>query len=136
MKVLEKTATLGEMTFKVQTNRDIAVKSFEAYPDLVEYLFSKQGQKVKSDNDFFIQAIKDKELSKLFKMNDKIGELIEFALPLMLESAKDPTNAQDIISYAKENNAEEVFNAAMLEFLMQGFTLREQEKPKIQFSMK
>jgi predicted nucleotidyltransferase len=124
------------MTFRVQTNRDIAVKSFEMFPDLIEYLFKKQNQKIESDNDFFINAIKDKELSKLFNMNDKISELIEFALPLMLESAKDTTNPKDIISYAIENNAQEIFNSTMLDFLVQGFTPREQEKPKIQFSMK
>lgn len=136
MKFLEKTATLGEMTFKIQTNRDIAIKTFEQFPDLMEYLIKKQGKAANNDNDFFIQALKNKELGELFDMEDKIQELIKFALPLMLESAKDTTNASEIFKYAEQNNALSIFNNAMLEFLMQGFTQRGMEEPKIRFSMK
>lgn len=136
MKVLEKTATLGEMTFKVQTNRDIAVKTFEEFPDLMEYLINQQARGKQDETQFFLNAIKNKELSLLFNMDEKLCELIKFALPLMLESAKDTTNANDIIEYAKENDVLETFNSAMLEFLVQGFTPREQGKAKIQFSMK
>lgn len=136
MKVLEKTATLGEMTFKVQTNRDIAVKTFEEFPDLMEYLINQEARGKQNDTQFFINAIKNKELGMLFNMDEKLCELIKFALPMMLESAKDTTSANEIIEYAKENGVQETFNAAMLEFLVQGFTQREQAKPKIQFSMK
>ena len=41
MRVLEKTVTLGEMKFKVATDRDIAVKAFEEFPDLIDYLTKK-----------------------------------------------------------------------------------------------
>ena len=44
MKLLEKQVTLGEMEFKVATNRDIAIKTFEQFPDLMEYLISQKGQ--------------------------------------------------------------------------------------------
>ena len=144
MKVLEKTAELGALKFKVQTNRDIAVKSFEEFPDVIKYLVDRQG-KVSTDNKEFLKshpalkdldAIKNKELGVLFDINDKIAQLIEFALPLMLESAKETIAAREILDYAKENGALEIFNSKMLEFLAQGFTQREQEKPKIQFSMK
>lgn len=136
MKVLEKTAELGALKFKVQTNRDIAVKSFEEFPDVIKYLVDRQG-KVSTDNkQFFLDAIKNKELGVLFDINDKIAQLIEFALPLMLASAKETITAREILDYAKENGALEIFNSKMLEFLAQGFTQREQEKPKIQFSMK
>ena len=136
MKVLEKQVTLGEMEFKVATNRDIAIKTFEQFPDLMEYLISQKGQENSNEEEFFIEALKKKELSKLFDMNNKLGELIAYALPLMLKSANDNSNAVEIIDYAKENGADRVFNSAILEFLMQGFTQRELAKPKIKFSMK
>ena len=136
MKVLEKQVTLGEMEFKVVTNREIAIKTFEQFPDLMEYLISQKGNSNANEEEFFINALKKKELSKLFDMDNKLGELIAYALPLMLKSANDNSNAVDIIDYAKENGADGVFNSAILEFLMQGFTQRELVEPKIKFSMK
>ena len=136
MKFLEKEVTLGEMKFKVRTNREIAVKAFEQYPDLIEYLFNKQGAKTKNETQYFIDALKKKELGTLFSMNDKIADLIGYALPLMLEGAGDKTSAVQIIDYARANDAKDMFNSKMLEFLVEGFTQRGQEKPKIQFSMK
>ena len=136
MKVLEKQVTLGEMEFRVATNRDIAIKTFEQFPDLMEYLITQKGNQSANEEEFFIKALKKKELSKLFDMDNKLGELVAYALPLMLKSANDNSNAVEIIDYAKENGADGVFNSAILEFLMQGFTQRELAKPKIKFSMK
>lgn len=136
MKVLEKQVTLGEMEFRVATNRDIAIKTFEQFPDLMEYLISQKGNSNANEDEFFINALKNKELSKLFDMDNKLGELVAYALPLMLKSANDNSNAVDIIDYAKENGADGVFNSAILEFLMQGFTQRGLVEPKIKFSMK
>lgn len=136
MKFLEKQVTLGDMEFKVRTNRDIAVKAFEEYPELIEYILNKQGGESKSEQQYFIEALKNKELGVLLDMNGRIANLIEFALPLMLKEAGDETDVKSIIDYAKENDADEIFNAKMLEFLVEGFTLRGQDKPKILFSMK
>lgn len=137
IKVLEKTVTLGEKVFKVGTDRNIAVKAFEEHPELIEYLVNKQGAIGKSDDTaFFLEAIKNKELGMLFDMESKLADLIAFALPMMLEKAGDKSNAQEIISYAKENDADTMLNNGMLEFLVQGFTQRELAKPKIKFSMK
>lgn len=136
MKVLEKQVTLGEMEFRVATNRDIAIKTFEQFPDLMEYLITQKGNSNANEEEFFINALKKKELSKLFDMDNKLGELIAYALPLMLKSANDNSHAVEIIDYAKENGADGVFNSAILEFLMQGFTQRELVEPKIKFSMK
>lgn len=134
MKFLQKEVTLGEMEFKVRTNRDIAVRAFEEYPELIEYVLNKQGTDL-DDDKFFINALKNKELGILLDMNGRIEKLIEFALPLMLKEAGDETDAKTIIDYARENDADEIFNAKMLEFLIKAFTLRGQE-PKILFSMK
>ena len=136
MKLLEKQVTLGEMEFKVATNRDIAIKTFEQFPDLMEYLISQKVQENSNEEEFFIEALRKKELSKLFDMDNKLADLIAYALPFMLKTANDNSSAVEIIDYAKENGADGVFNSAILEFLMQGFTQRELAKPKIKFSMK
>ena len=136
MKLLEKQVTLGEIEFKVASNREIAIKTFEQFPDLMEYLISQKGQENSNEKEFFIEALRKKELSKLFDMDNKLADLIAYALPLMLKTANDNSSAVEIIEYAKENGADGVFNSAILEFLMQGFTQRELAKPKIKFSMK
>lgn len=135
MKILEKTVTLGEMSFKIAVDRDIAVKSFEEYPELIEYLFKKQNSLNDNEN-LFLDAIKNKELSKIFEMEEKFAELVGFALPLMLKKAGDKTNAKTIIKYAVENGVNTQMNSALLEFICEGFTQRELAKPKIKFSMK
>ena len=134
MKLLEKNVELGEKKFKISTDRNIAIQSFEAYPDVIEYIIKNKGNVV-GEEEMFLDAIKNKELSKLFEINDKLATLVEFVLPLMLKKANDNSNAQEIIEYAKENDALEEFNSAIVEFLFLGFTQRGLGKPKIKFSM-
>lgn len=134
----ERTVTLGEKQFKVVANRDIAVKSFEQFPDVIIYLKEqeKNAKSNKNEDDLFVELLKNKQLGKMFEINDKMAELVKFALPLMLAEANDNSNANDIISYAEENNVAEQFNAKIFELITNAFTQRGQEKPKIQFSMK
>ena len=134
MKILEKSVELGEMKFKISTDRNIAIKSFEAYPDVIEYIITTKNS-VENDEELFINAIKNKELGKLFEMNDKLGLLVKFVLPLMLEKSKDTTDAESIINYAKDNEVLDSFNSAIVEFLFMGFMQGELGKPKIKFSM-
>lgn len=136
MKLLEKNVTLGEMKFKVAVNRDIAIKSFEEFPELIEYIISQENNDASDEQSIFINALKKKELSVLYDMEENLAKLIGFALPLMLQSAGDTSDAMAIIQYAKENDADSILNSAMLEFLMQGFSQRGLAKPKIKFSMK
>ena len=136
MKVLEKQVTLGEMEFKVATNRDMAVKVFEEFTDLMEYITSQRESMGADENTAFVEMLRKKELSKFIRMDEQLKDLVAYALPLMLKSANDNSDANEIIKYAKENGADGVFNSAILEFLMQGFTQRELAKPKIKFSMK
>ena len=137
LKFLTKTVELGEKKFKVAVDRDIACDAFEQFPNLIEYLMKKEVKNRKeNDADFFLNALKNKELKQLFNMEKQISELIGFALPLMLDKAGDSSDADEIIQYAKDNNAEQIFNNGMLEFIIQGFTPRELAVPKIKFSMK
>lgn len=138
MRVLERTVTLGEKQFKIVANRDIAVKSFEEFPDVIIYIKEqeKSAKSKKTDDDLFVELLKNKQLGKMLEIDDKLAELVKFALPLMLAEAKDNSNADEIISYAEDNNVIEQFNAKIFELIAQAFTQREQEKPKVQFSMK
>lgn len=136
MKLLEKNVTLGEMKFKVAVNRDIAIKSFEEFPELIEYIISQENSGATDEQSVFMNALRGKKLKALYDMEENLAKLIEFALPLMLETAGDTSDAMAIIEYAKENDADSILNSAMLEFLMQGFSQRGLAEPKIKFSMK
>lgn len=136
MKLLEKNVTLGEMKFKVAVNRDIAIKSFEEFPELIEYIISQENSGATDEQSVFMNALRGKKLKVLYDMEENLAKLIEFALPLMLETASDTSDAMAIIEYAKENDADSILNSAMLDFLMQGFSQRGLAEPKIKFSMK
>ena len=136
IKILEKTVTLGDMKFKVAVDRDIAIKSFEEYPELIEYFINQQKKAGLGETEFFIDSLKNKTLNELYSKDEELSKLIEFALPLMLEKANDKSSAEEILQYADENNARSTVNSAMLKFLFQGFTQRELAKPTIKFSMK
>lgn len=139
MKVLEKTVELGEMSFKVRANRDIAVDTFQKYPDVLKYAIKHKGiaSEEDIDVDMFLQLLTNNGLDELTNIRQQLSEMVAYALPIMLKSAHDTTNADDIIKYATENNALDVMNSGLLEFIAQGFTQGElANKPKIKFSMK
>ena len=137
LKFLTKTVELGEMKFKVSVDRDIACDSFQQFPDLMEYLISKKKDIIaRDDDDFMLKALKKKELKNIFDVEDKVTELIEYALPLMLKKAEDKSDAKKIMEYADDNNALRIFNKGMLDFLFQGFSQGELANPTIKFSMK
>lgn len=136
IKILEKTVTLGDIKFKVAVDRDIAIKSFEEYPELIEYFINQQKKAGLGETAFFIYSLKNKTLNELYSKDEELSKLIEFALPLMLAKANDKSSAEEILQYADENNARSTVNSAMLKFLFQGFTQRELAKPTIKFSMK
>lgn len=134
MKLLQKRVELGKYKFNVVTDRDLAIKSFEAYPEVVEYIL-KNDSSATDDVEIMINAIKKKELKQLLELEEKLAELVKFVLPLMLEKAGESVNAQELIEYATDNDAIEDFNAGIIEFLIMGFMQRGLGKPKIKFSM-
>ena len=134
MKLLEKQVTLGKYQFKVATDRDLAIKSFEAYPDVIEYILKNESNAT-DDVELIVSAIKKKELALLFEYEEKLAQLVRFVLPLMLEKAGEEVNAQEIIEYATKNDVVDDFNAGIIELLMLGFMQRGLGQPKIKFSM-
>lgn len=123
------------MEFSVSVDREIAVKTLEEFPELLEYFVSSENKTIEKDSSF-IEMIKSKQLSKILEMNNQIGEAISFALPQMLKKAQDKSNAKKIIEYAIENGVDQEMYAGLWEFLLEGFTQGELGSPKIKFSMK
>ena len=139
MKTLTKVVTLGKLKFTLGVDRDIAIKGFEEYPDVLEFLISKKDLvNEKNEESMFLKMLKSKELSNMYKVEDRIGELVAFVLPLMLKKGGEngDITARDILDYAEENGATTVVNSSFLELLMQAFFQGELEKPKVKFSMK
>lgn len=134
MKLLEKRVTLGEYEFKVVTDRELAIKSFEAYPETIEYILKNEASSG-NDVEIMINAIKNKELKELLEMEDKLRDLVKYVLPIMLKKAGESLDAQEIIDYATENDVIDDFNIGIIDFLFLGFSQRELGKPKIKFSM-
>lgn len=137
IKFLTKKVELGEMSFKVGIDRDIACDAFQEFPDLIEYLMSKKADIVaKDDDDFFFKALKQKQLKEIMGIEDKVTDLVGYALPLMLKKAKDNSDAEEIMEYARDNGVLKIFTKGMVDFIFEGFSLGELGTPKIKFSMK
>jgi hypothetical protein len=132
MQILVKSVELGEMKFKVGTDRDIAVKCFNEFPELLEKIKEQEEVLENKSSKMFDETVL--ELSDYIL--EELPKFIKFALPLMLEKAGDNSNAEEIIKYAQDNNATEIMNVPLMEFVAQGFTQRKLAKPKIKFSMK
>lgn len=135
MNKLIKQVEFGEMSFKVGINRDITIKVFEEFPDFVSRVLD-----IKGGTDIKV-AIKQKKTREIFELGDYITQslkdVIPFALPLLLAEANDNSNSKDIIKYAIENDADELFNMEMWQFILVGFTEGgKQKQPKVSFKMK
>ena len=134
MKILEKHVELGKYNFKLATDRDIAVKSFKAFPDVIEYIIENE-EMGQTDAKLVMDAIRNDKLDSLLEMEEKLGELARFVLPMMLKKAKEELDAEEIIEYATKNYVIDDFNIGIVEFLFLGFMQRGLGQPKIKFSM-
>ena len=105
------------------------MQSFQEFPDLIEYLMQQEKEVGKGDiseADYLVKLIKSKQLKQALSVTEDIGEMVKFALPLMLEKAEDKTNYHKIIDYIDENGIKDEFNSAVFGFISLGFTLGEQ----------
>jgi hypothetical protein len=140
MKKLIKHIDCGKYSFGVGINREIAVETFEAFPQLTEYIFERaeKGEQENIDSPTFIkQLLEKKELSKLIQISDQIGECVKFAFPKMLKLAEETLDVNELIEYIVENGVEQEFNQGVFEIILQGFTQREVvPEKKVNFSIK
>ena len=137
MKTLTKTATFGEKKFKIAINREIAVKTFDEFPQEVDFLIKTyQGKGKDSLSETLEKGFFSKALSERDEITKSVIEIAEYALPKMLEFAEDKSDANEILDYLKKNNAIFVASTILFEFLAQGFTLDEPVQPKIKLVLK
>ena len=142
MKILRKHIECGEYSFDIAVDRDIAVRTMEAFPDLCEYMFTKAREsagKIEAKTDdfqFLMDSIHKKELHKLYEQERNYEEFIKYAFPLMLKKAGSDLDAKEIINYVYENGVDTEFNTALYEFILMGFTQGEvTKKKKVNFSI-
>lgn len=140
MKTLLKSVEIGKYKFYVGIDRDIVADTFEAFPDLVEFLLSNTSE---DRSEIIIKAVKEKKFRQVLDSNNQIADFVKFAFPRMLKKADgakgsaNASRAEEILKYVYDNNVEDVFNANMFEFICSGFTPETAEKkPKVKFVMK
>lgn len=132
MKKLYKDIEIGEYKFRVCVNRDIAIQCAENFKDFFSKMFDNV--KDKKEKLFNVANLKqDLEYADFLKQNS--GDVVKFALPLMLNEADDTTDSEKLIKYIYDNDADEVFNAKMLEFIIMGFSPEEAKKPKVKIKI-
>lgn len=137
MEKLIKKVTLGEIEFKVGTNRNILVDVLEANEEYTDIMFRQTTDELKTDGNLdFKKMIKAKKISDLLKLQDLIPEVSKYALPKMLECANENIEAEKIIAYAEENEVDDVLYNGLNEFLLEAFTFGKQDKnPKVKFAI-
>lgn len=143
LKILTKHIECGKYSFKVAIDRDIAIKSLEAFPELSAYIFNtakaeskKPKGAARDEVDILVDNIKTGKTSELAKREDEVLECVKFAFPLMLAKAGETLDAKELIAYMEENGVIEDFTTGMYELILMGFTQREVAKKKVGFSMK
>lgn len=138
MNILTKTVECGEYVFEIATDRNIAVKTFEAFPTFIEKAVNGDILSGQNEKDFFVTAVKQKRLGELLEAQEQISEIAAYALPMMIEKAGGERSvAAKILEYAKENDVDIMLANAIIEFLMQGFIRGERERaPKVRFAIR
>jgi hypothetical protein len=135
MKECKKHCKIGEMEFDIIITRDLVFETMKKYPKYWEIV--EKNKQIKSEE---IDMSKLEDLEKLMELNDELAELspkmVAYSLPRMLKLANDKTNADEIIQYCVDNDADEVFYTKTMEFFMLGFTKGNAvKKPKIEIVM-
>ena len=134
MKIYKKHIILDKFEFDVAIDREITARAFEEFPDFTTYALSNSENK----DDIVATAIKEKKLLQLFELNDEMGELVKFALPLMMKKAGEENaeeKAKEIFAFVDENEFTDEFSSKIFEIICLGFTRGTGEKKKVKFSM-
>lgn len=147
MRILKRHIEMGEKSFDVAIDRSIVADVFERFPNQLELMVNMRDKKyddteseteseTKTD---IVELAKTKRLKDLIVYEDNAREIVIFALPMLLEKAKenDPVSmAHDILNYVEENEVDE-FYTAIWEFILSGFTTNGRDKEqKVSFVMK
>ena len=134
MKIYKTHIILDKFEFDVAIDREITARAFEEFPDFTTYALSNTDNK----DDIVATAIREKKLLKLLELNDDMGELVKFALPLMMKKAGEENaeeKAKEIYAFVDENEFADEFNSKIFEIICLGFTKGTGEKKKVKFSV-
>lgn len=134
MKIFKKHITLENIEFDVAIDREITARAFEQFPDFTTFALSNSDHK----EDIVANAIKEKKLLELLSVNDDMGELVKFALPLMMKKAgEDNINEKigEIYALVDESGFTDEFNSKIFEIICLGFTRGTSGKKKVKFSI-
>lgn len=145
MKKLRKDLTVGEYKFSLEINKDIAVSTFEEVPEMValidEAMKTNKTQKGTSEFGNFLQQVKEQSDEKDEKDLAVMRKTAEVSLKKMYRAVETNKTVDDEFfdnfwNYIDENNAELLMCTTVMEFLMQGFTLGKELKPKVKIVLK
>lgn len=139
MRTLKRHIEMGEKSFDVAIDRAIVADVFEAFPDQLELMVNMSDKNDDESGTNIVELAKTKRLKSLLTFEDKVKDIVVFALPMLLEKAKesDPlSTAEDILIYVEKNEIDE-FYTGIWEFILSGFTTNERDKEKkVSFVMK
>ena len=151
MRTFRRHIKCGIYSFDVVINREIAIEVMEEFPQLAEYVFTtmkesankyaeklNRGEKIKAPDEFdvLIANIHNKKLKETAERDVDLQASVKFAFPLMLKASGSNLDAQTIIDYIYENGVDGEFNSGIYEMVILGFTQREVNTKKVDFSMK
>lgn len=146
-----KIITFGEKKFEIEINRKIVLDVINQFNDYFANLISiariHNDKKEQSGNnsdyfDFIETAIRTKMWGAIIGREETQADIARFALPKMLSMASGQAiqfaekQADDIMSYAEENNAVDLLSETIENLIIDGFFTEEaDEKPKITLTM-
>lgn len=136
MKILTKRITVGDYSFDISTDRDIAVKAFQEFPDFAKYVFTKANL---TEKQLLESAIDNKELDKLLNIQEQEKDLVLYAFPYMYAKANSVSQdgfIEEFLTFIEGNGVMDVFVEKVFEFLMLGFSQKEKATPKVKFELK
>ena len=133
MKILTKRITVGDYSFDISADRDIAVKAFQEFPDFAKYVFTKANL---TEKQLLESAIDNKELDKLLNIQEQERSLVFYAFPFMVAKANGSIDIDEFYKFLEDNSVTDVFVEKVFEFLMLGFFQKEKATPKVKFELK
>lgn len=145
------TISVGEYTFDIAVNRDIAYTAFKAYPSVWKMISKSLNSASKNGNEVGEFDFTDIDsVYELSAFNDDRVEFIEYILPKMVALCKDLNDvqdsvkfSQDFMAYCDENFVKDEVVNEIYGFVVTGFfgaegNQKEIKKPKlkVKFTMR
>lgn len=145
MKKLRKNLTVGKYAFSLEINKDIAISVFEEVPEMTALLDEAMETNKSKKEEFkfsdYLQLAREQDDEKEERRLKTMRNASEIALKKMYRSVETNKSVDDDFfeefwKYIDENDAELLMCSTLIEFVMQGFTLGKELKPKVKIVLK